>query len=142
MADGRVEVLGEEEVVEVVDGEGRLPETRGAGAALKGSVNDPLRRLQVAIAAAVAVGAPRGGEVAAELVDAHVRRAAGEAGEERAHILRRGRVAEREPAREEDAALVRPHRRRLCLAALLPWLARFSLCSFAHRRRRVGVDGA
>ena len=104
VAEGRVEVLGKEEVHEVVDGERRPPEARGAAAVLQDTVDDLLRDL--------AVGPSPGGEVAAEVVGAHVGRPAGEAGEEHAHVLRRRGVAEREPAREEDAALVRPHLRR------------------------------
>jgi hypothetical protein len=104
VAEGRVEVLGEEEMHEVVDGERRPPEARGAAAVLQDPVDDLLRDL--------AVGPSPGGEIAAEVVGAHVGRPAGEAGKEHAHVLRRGGVAQREPAREEDAALVRPHLRR------------------------------
>jgi hypothetical protein len=102
VADGRVEVLGEEQVPEVVDGERGPPEPRCAAAVLQDPVDDLLGVLATA-------GRPRCGEVATEVVDAHVGRAGGVAGEERAHVVGRGRVLEREPAREEDAAPVRPH---------------------------------
>lgn len=135
MAEGRVKFLGEEEVHEVVDGERRPPEARGAAAVQQDPVDDLLRDL--------AVGPSPGGEVAAEVVGAHVGRPGGEAGEERAHVLGRGGVAEREAAREEDAALVRPHlhggrRPRLACPLLLLLLG----LALRPRRRCVGWGGA
>ena len=140
MAEGRVEVLGKEEVHEVVDGERRPPEARGAAAVLQDPVDDLLRDL--------AVGPSPGGEVAAEVVGAHVGRPAGEAGEEHAHVLRRGGVAEREPARKEDAALVRPHLHRGAASASLSvpgggvWGGEALLCLvWAFSRREVSGRG-
>lgn len=133
MADGRVEVLGEEEVLEIVDGERRLPEARGAAALLQDPVDDPLRRV------GVDVGLPAGGEVAPELVDAHVGCAAGVAGEQHAHVARRGRVAQREPTGEEDAALVRPHLRVAGAGAAFMDLRRAHAFSLFARSSRLGV---
>jgi hypothetical protein len=124
VADGRVEVLGEEQVPEVVDGERGSPEPRCAAAVLQDPVDDLLGVLTTA-------GRPRCGEVAAEVVDAHVGRAGGVAGEERPHVVGRGHVLEREPALEEDAAPVRPHLGRRPVA-LVP----------RPRRRCVGWWGA
>lgn len=128
--DWRVEVLGEQQVPEIVDGERGPPKPRGAAAVLEDPVNDPLGVL-------AAAGRPRGGEVAAEIVSTHVGRAGGVSGEERAHVVGRGRILEREPAREEDAAPVRPHLRRRSrrgprAVALVP----------RPRRRCVGWGGA
>lgn len=105
-SEGRIKLLGEEVVVEVVDGEGRLGELAEEGLALaeqEGLLHDPLG---VGVGA---VAALRLGHEAAELVGGHVGRALGVGGEGRPHVRRRLRLARPEPPREAEAAGVAPH---------------------------------
>jgi hypothetical protein len=104
---GRVQVGGEEEAVEVVEGEERARQARdvrdGAAALevdlFQQAVNVRVLRAPLATADGV--------EVAAEDVGAHVRTPTGVEGEEGADVLRRRRILGVEAALEDEAELVR-----------------------------------
>lgn len=107
-ADGRVEVVGEEEAVEFFEGDERPPHPRDARAPLPVAdlVEEPVGGgLRIVVFGAGALGL----EVAAEAVGAHGGGTAGVVGEEGAHVVRRRRVRPAVAAPEAEAALVRAH---------------------------------
>lgn len=115
--EGRVQLVGEEEVVEILDGENERPRDLGeveAGPELPDPLHDPLG---VGVGGGAAVGL---GEEPPELGGAHGGAALGVRRERLPHVARRLRLSPPELPREANAVFVAPHRPPFSSSVLRP----------------------